>query len=134
MNDSGQKKITIFPLFFSSFVFRRGRKFISMITESTDSLPLANTPEVFGLHPNAEINYYSQATREIWNHLIELQPQTGELSFFSIVNIFLRFTFRRRAYKVIGLFQSMMKSLDGGKNVLMGKICAERGIFLLPHG
>ena len=50
----------------------------STLTDSTDILPLANTPEVFGLHPNAEINYYSQATREIWNHLIELQPQTGE--------------------------------------------------------
>ncbi|KAL7022048.1 hypothetical protein ACKWTF_012111 [Chironomus riparius] len=45
---------------------------------STDFLPLANTPEVFGLHPNAEINYYSQTAREIWSHLIELQPQTGQ--------------------------------------------------------
>lgn len=53
----------------------------SSITESIDSLPLANTPEIFGLHPNAEINYYNQATREIWNHLIELQPQTGEFFF-----------------------------------------------------
>lgn len=49
-----------------------------LITDSTDALPLTNTPEVFGLNSNAEINYYSQATREIWNHLIELQPQTGE--------------------------------------------------------
>lgn len=48
-------------------------------TASTDLLPLTNTPEVFGLHPNAEINYYSQTTREIWSHLIELQPQTGKL-------------------------------------------------------
>lgn len=55
---------------------------------STDSLPLTNTPEVFGLHPNAEINYYSQTTREIWSHLIELQPQTGEFM-FSFVNIVL---------------------------------------------
>ncbi|CRL07346.1 CLUMA_CG020322, isoform A [Clunio marinus] len=45
--------------------------------DATDSLPFANTPEVFGLHPNAEINYYGEATRQIWNHLIELQPQTG---------------------------------------------------------
>lgn len=47
---------------------------------STDFLPFANTPEVFGLHPNAEINYYSQTAREIWSHLIELQPQTGKLT------------------------------------------------------
>ncbi|CAL8247788.1 unnamed protein product [Merluccius merluccius] len=46
--------------------------------EEIESLPLANTPEVFGLHPNAEIGYYTQAARDMWTHLIELQPQTGE--------------------------------------------------------
>ncbi|XP_014779882.1 dynein axonemal heavy chain 10 isoform X2 [Octopus bimaculoides] len=43
-----------------------------------ESLPLINTPEVFGLHPNAEIGYYTQAARDMWLHLIELQPQTSE--------------------------------------------------------
>uniref|UniRef100_A0A182IR22 AAA+ ATPase domain-containing protein n=1 Tax=Anopheles atroparvus TaxID=41427 RepID=A0A182IR22_ANOAO len=42
-----------------------------------DKLPLNNTPEVFGLHSNAEIGYYSTAVRETWAHLIDLQPQTG---------------------------------------------------------
>ena len=28
--------------------------------EIIESLPLSNTPEVFGLHPNAEIGYYTQ--------------------------------------------------------------------------
>lgn len=42
-----------------------------------DELPLTNSPDVFGLHPNAEIGYYTQAVRDIWGHLIELQPQTG---------------------------------------------------------
>ncbi|XP_028177563.1 dynein heavy chain 10, axonemal, partial [Ostrinia furnacalis] len=46
--------------------------------EFIDVLPLANTPEVFGLHPNAEIGYFSQAVREMWGHLIELQPQTSD--------------------------------------------------------
>lgn len=45
---------------------------------SIDELPLTNTPEVFGLHPNAEIGYYTQAVKEIWTHLIDLQPQTGK--------------------------------------------------------
>ncbi|XP_035829687.1 dynein heavy chain 10, axonemal isoform X2 [Aplysia californica] len=45
-----------------------------------ESLPLANTPEVFGLHPNAEIGYYTQAARDMWSHLVELQPQTGDSS------------------------------------------------------
>lgn len=43
-----------------------------------ETLPLANTPEVFGLHPNAEIGYYTQAARDMWSHMVELQPQTGE--------------------------------------------------------
>ncbi|XP_030371764.1 dynein heavy chain 10, axonemal [Scaptodrosophila lebanonensis] len=43
-----------------------------------DKLPLVNKPDVFGLHPNAEIGYYTMAARSIWNSLIELQPQTGE--------------------------------------------------------
>ncbi|XP_076621651.1 dynein heavy chain at 89D [Colletes latitarsis] len=42
-------------------------------------LPLVNSPEVFGLHPNAEIGYFTQAVKEMWNNLIELQPQTVRL-------------------------------------------------------
>jgi hypothetical protein len=41
-------------------------------------LPLTNTPEVFGLHPNAEIGYYTKSARDMWEQLIELQPQSGE--------------------------------------------------------
>ncbi|XP_021113284.1 dynein heavy chain 10, axonemal isoform X1 [Heterocephalus glaber] len=48
--------------------------------EAIEALPLANTPEVFGLHSNAEIGYYTQAARAMWGHLLELQPQTGESS------------------------------------------------------
>ncbi|XP_041455872.1 dynein heavy chain 10, axonemal-like [Lytechinus variegatus] len=47
-------------------------------TQLIEGLPLANTPEVFGLHPNAEINYYTQAARDMWAQLVELQPQTGD--------------------------------------------------------
>jgi len=43
-----------------------------------ESLPLQNTPEVFGLHMNAEIGYYTNAAKEMWLSLIDLQPQTGE--------------------------------------------------------
>ncbi|XP_011694340.1 PREDICTED: dynein heavy chain 10, axonemal [Wasmannia auropunctata] len=40
-------------------------------------LPLVGSPEVFGLHPNAEIGYFTQAVKGMWRHLIELQPQTA---------------------------------------------------------
>ncbi|KAK6624941.1 hypothetical protein RUM44_011805 [Polyplax serrata] len=44
-----------------------------------DLLPLVNNPDVFGLHPNAEIGYYTNAAKDMWMYLIELQPQTGEI-------------------------------------------------------
>ncbi|KAM4891097.1 dynein axonemal heavy chain 10 [Sylvia borin] len=46
--------------------------------EAIEALPLSNTPEVLGLHANAEIGYYMHAVRDMWGHLLELQPQTGE--------------------------------------------------------
>lgn len=45
--------------------------------EYIDTLPLTNTPEVFGLNPNAEIGYYTKSARDMWDQLVELQPQTG---------------------------------------------------------
>lgn len=51
--------------------------FFSLI-EYIDDLPLTNTPEVFGLHPNAEIGYYTKSARDMWEQLIELQPQSGK--------------------------------------------------------
>ena len=46
--------------------------------DSIETLPLANTPEVFGLHSNAEIGYFTRAAKDMWSQLIELQPQSGE--------------------------------------------------------
>ena len=58
---------------------RCNRCLFSPITEAIEALPLANTPEVFGLHLNAETGYYTQAARDMWSHLLELQPQTGKV-------------------------------------------------------
>uniref|UniRef100_A0AAV2KWR9 AAA+ ATPase domain-containing protein n=1 Tax=Knipowitschia caucasica TaxID=637954 RepID=A0AAV2KWR9_KNICA len=46
--------------------------------DEIESLPLANIPDVLGLHPNAEIGYYTQAAKDLWANLIDLQPQTGQ--------------------------------------------------------
>lgn len=37
-----------------------------------------------GLHSNAEIGYYTQAAKDMWTHLIDLQPQTGAVGLFFI--------------------------------------------------
>ena len=45
--------------------------------EFIEKLPLVNVPGVFGLHPNAEIGYYTQSAKELWGHLIDIQPHEG---------------------------------------------------------
>lgn len=45
--------------------------------QSIESLPLVQTPEVFGLHANADIQYYTTATKALWLHLLDMQPRTG---------------------------------------------------------
>ena len=48
-----------------------------LYADAIEALPLSNTPDVFGLHPNAEIGYYTHSAKDMWSHLVELQPQTG---------------------------------------------------------
>ena len=35
-----------------------------------EALPLVQTPEVFGLHANADISYYTSATKALWRNLV----------------------------------------------------------------
>ncbi|KAL8020331.1 putative AAA+ ATPase domain, dynein heavy chain region D6 P-loop domain-containing protein [Plasmopara halstedii] len=43
---------------------------------SVEDLPLTNSPAVFGLHPNAEIGYYTNMSKSVWKDLISLQPRS----------------------------------------------------------
>ena len=40
--------------------------------DSIETLLLANTPEVFGLHSNAKIGYFTHAAKDMWSQLIKL--------------------------------------------------------------
>eukprot|EP00762_Andalucia_godoyi_P000034 ANDGO_02412.mRNA.1 Dynein-1-alpha heavy chain len=42
-----------------------------------EEMMLVNSPEVFGLHPNAEIGYLTASSQQLWTDLIELQPRVG---------------------------------------------------------
>jgi len=42
-----------------------------------EELPLVQSPEIFGLHANADISYYTNATKRIWSDLVDLQPRAG---------------------------------------------------------
>lgn len=44
-----------------------------------EALPLVQTPEVFGLHANADISYYTSATKALWRNLVGIS-----MTFFAI--------------------------------------------------
>jgi hypothetical protein len=50
-------------------------------SDAIEGLPLVTSPEVLGLHRNADIGCCTQAARHLWDHLMEMQPQTGEHTF-----------------------------------------------------
>ena len=50
--------------------------------EYIESLPLANKPDVFGLHPNAEIGYFTKAARDTWTHMV-----SSNLTHISVVDL-----------------------------------------------
>jgi dynein heavy chain len=49
---------------------------VEIYKEAVELFPLTNSPAVFGLHPNAEIGYYSNAVKTMWIDLISLQPRS----------------------------------------------------------
>jgi len=40
---------------------------------TVNEIPIINSPAVFGLHPNAEIMYYTNAAKDLWDNLLSLQ-------------------------------------------------------------
>lgn len=48
--------------------------------ENIMKIPLNNSPEVFGLHSNAEISYFNNATKEMWANLIAMQVSSSSSS------------------------------------------------------
>lgn len=45
--------------------------------DAIEDLPLINVPGVLGLHSNAEMGYFTKASKDIWYNLLKIQPQTG---------------------------------------------------------
>jgi dynein heavy chain len=46
-------------------------------TNYISEMPIVQSPEVFGLHPNADISYYSSTTKTLWRDLVSLQPRVS---------------------------------------------------------
>ncbi|KAJ1332384.1 hypothetical protein BSLG_008688 [Batrachochytrium salamandrivorans] len=43
-----------------------------------DGLPLTNAPDVFGLHPDAEVGYLTNSVKDMWSQLVSLQPRSSD--------------------------------------------------------
>mmetsp|Transcript_28356 Transcript_28356/g.28139 ORF Transcript_28356/g.28139 Transcript_28356/m.28139 type:complete len:1100 (-) Transcript_28356:27-3326(-) len=48
--------------------------------ENINDFPLNNSPEVFGLHSNAQISYSNNATKVLWSNLISMQISSSSSS------------------------------------------------------
>ena len=69
---------TFQPFFFSSVGFQYKLPAygpVSNYKDEIETLPLTNSPAVFGLHSNAEIGYFTNAVKEMWKNLNMLQPR-----------------------------------------------------------
>ncbi|GLE04239.1 hypothetical protein PINS_up013150 [Pythium insidiosum] len=51
---------------------------LEVYVQLVETLPLTNSPAVFGLHPNAEIGYYTNMSKSVWRDLISLQPRSAQ--------------------------------------------------------
>ena len=67
-------------MFQDSFCFYKGyvipnAKTIEQYRELIDELPLVDTPQVFGLHPNADITYQSNMAQSVLQTILSIQPK-----------------------------------------------------------
>ncbi|XP_028415244.1 dynein heavy chain 5, axonemal-like [Dendronephthya gigantea] len=67
-------------LFQDSFKFYNGYTIprctqIADFRSAIEELPLTDTPEVFGLHPNADITYQAKTTTDVLETIVNIQPK-----------------------------------------------------------
>jgi dynein heavy chain len=88
--------VCILDEYMGDFIFDKNQKFyfsrsgydykipdpthIDAYIEKINDFPLTSSPEVFGLHSNAEISYYNNATKEVWANLISMQVTSSSSS------------------------------------------------------
>jgi len=93
--------------YMGDFLFDKNREFFFSKTQDYDytipknltlegfmhnvsELPIINSPEVFGLHSNAEVTYYTNAAKSMWENLLKMQSSgdsgTGSVNREDFVN------------------------------------------------
>ncbi|XP_062508497.1 dynein axonemal heavy chain 8-like [Corticium candelabrum] len=67
-------------MFYDSFCFYRGYvipncKSVDDYLDAIEELPLVDSPQAFGLHPNADITYQSNIAKEVLDIIVNVQPK-----------------------------------------------------------
>ncbi|KAL4001574.1 CD84 antigen [Sarotherodon galilaeus] len=65
--------------FFKGYSIPAKAKSIQQVLQHIEGLPLVDSPEVFGLHPNADITYQTNLANDTLSTIINIQPKdTGD--------------------------------------------------------
>lgn len=85
--------MTYLEEYFGDFIFDTNQRFFfsqsgddyvvpneetfELTLEYIDEIPLFTAPGVFGLHSNAEIQYFNNAAKELWLNILDMQTSDG---------------------------------------------------------
>ncbi|XP_029955923.1 dynein heavy chain 5, axonemal [Salarias fasciatus] len=61
--------------FYKGYSIPARAKTVQEVLQHVEALPLVDTPEVFGLHPNADITYQTNLANETLSTIINIQPK-----------------------------------------------------------
>ncbi|XP_068199657.1 dynein axonemal heavy chain 5 isoform X2 [Antennarius striatus] len=61
--------------FYRGYVIPNAAKTVQEVLQHIEALPPVDTPEVFGLHPNADITYQTNLANETLSTIISIQPK-----------------------------------------------------------
>jgi dynein heavy chain len=99
VTDSYDRRIlmTYLDEYMGDFIFDKNREFFFSKTEdynyglpkqlnyegflnTIQELPIINSPTVFGLHPNAEITYFTNSAKLMWDNLLAMQSSSAAMT------------------------------------------------------
>jgi len=86
-------------------------------TNSIMELPSLNSPEVFGLHSNAEIRYFTNSTKGLWINLLSMRSSEGTSGASASSESFLNSTIESTLKKIPEVYDVLIIRKQLGENL-----------------